>query len=104
MEEKTMTAKETIEIISNSSLWKTLSIKERIEAATYAIEVAGITLGDDDVSDLIGEVYAGWINPLFLKLESVSYRLGSFNTRCLCKVSGITELWHDILWFYSAGT
>ena len=54
-----MTAKETIEIISNSSLWKTLSIKERIDAAAYALKIAGITIEDGDVSDLIGEVYAG---------------------------------------------
>lgn len=54
-----MTAKETIEIISNSSLWKTLSIKERAEAAAYAMKIAGIKHEDEDVSDLIGEVYAG---------------------------------------------
>jgi hypothetical protein len=55
----TMTAKETIEIISNSSLWKTLSKKERVEAAAYAIKNNGLTLEDEDVCDLIGEVYAG---------------------------------------------
>ena len=54
-----MTAKETVEIISNSLLWKTLSMKERIEAATYALNIAGITHEDNDISDLIGEVYAG---------------------------------------------
>ena len=54
-----MTAKETIDIISDSSLWKTLSIRERIDAASYAMKVAGITIEDDDISDLIGEVYAG---------------------------------------------
>ncbi len=54
-----MTAKETIDIISDSSLWKTLSIRERIDAAAYAMKVAGITLEDEDISDLIGEVYAG---------------------------------------------
>lgn len=54
-----MTAKETIEIISNSSLWKTLSRKERIEAAAYAMKIAGVKLEDDEVCDLIGEVYAG---------------------------------------------
>jgi len=59
MEGNAMTAKETIEIISSSSLWKTLSTKERAEAATYAIRNTGLTLEDEDVFDLIGEVYAG---------------------------------------------
>jgi hypothetical protein len=54
-----MTAKETIEIISDSSLWKTLSISERLEAIAYAIKIAGITLDSEDVSDIIGEVYKG---------------------------------------------
>lgn len=54
-----MSAEETVEIISHSSLWKTLSIKERAEAAAYAIKIAGGRLADDDVNDLIGEVYAG---------------------------------------------
>ncbi len=54
-----MTAKETVEIISNSSLWKTLSKKERVEAAAYAIRNTGLALEDEDVCDLIGEVYAG---------------------------------------------
>ena len=54
-----MTAKETVEIISSSSLWKTLSIKEQIDAAAYAMKIAGISLEDENVSDLIGEVYAG---------------------------------------------
>ena len=55
----TMTAKETVDIISCSSLWKMLSIKERIDAASYAMKIAGISLEDENVSDLIGEVYAG---------------------------------------------
>ena len=55
----TMSAKEAVEIISHSSLWKILTIKERIEAAAYAIKIAGIDLQDQDVSELIGEVYAG---------------------------------------------
>jgi hypothetical protein len=59
MEGDTMTAKETIEIISYSSLWKTLSRKERAEAAVYVIKSAGIKIEDEDVCELIGEVYAG---------------------------------------------
>ncbi len=59
MEGNNMTAKETVEIISNSSLWNTLSKKERVEAAVYAIRNTGLTLEDEDVCDLIGEVYAG---------------------------------------------
>lgn len=54
-----MTAKETIEIISDSSLWKTLSIKERLEAVAYAMRIAGSNLNEEDVNDIIGEVYAG---------------------------------------------
>jgi isopentenyl phosphate kinase len=58
MEGDTMTAKEIIEIISNSSLWKTLSLKERAEAATYAMKISGINHENEDVSELIGEVYS----------------------------------------------
>ncbi len=54
-----MTAKDTIEIISNSSLWDTLSAKERLDAIAYALDVVGIKLDNEDVSDIIGEVYAG---------------------------------------------
>ena len=36
-----------------------LSIKERVEAANYAIEATGKTSEDEDVSDIIGEVYGG---------------------------------------------
>jgi len=59
MEGNAMNAKETIEIISSSSLWKTLSKKERLEAAAYAIKNSGLAIEDEDVCDLIGEVYAG---------------------------------------------
>ena len=59
MKGNAMTARETIEIISYSSLWKTLSKKERAEAAAYAIKSTGIKLEDEDVFELIGEVYAG---------------------------------------------
>ena len=55
----TMTTKETIGIISNSSLWKILSIKERLEALAYTMACTGSELDDEDVSDIIGEVYAG---------------------------------------------
>lgn len=54
-----MTAKETVEIISDSSLWKTLSIKERLEAVAYAMKISGNKLRDEDVQDIIGEVYGG---------------------------------------------
>lgn len=54
-----MTAKEAVEIISDSSLWKTLSIKERIDAIAYAMKIAGSTLDEKDVSDVVGEVYSG---------------------------------------------
>lgn len=54
-----MSEEETVGIISHSSLWNTLSIKERAEAAAYAIKIAGGHLTDEDVNDLIGEVYGG---------------------------------------------
>jgi len=55
-----MTAKETVELISDSSLWKTLSMKERLEAVAYAMKISGTTLGEEDeVNDIIGEVYEG---------------------------------------------
>ena len=54
-----MTTKETIGIISNSSLWKILSIKERLESLAYTMGQTGSKPDDEDVSDIIGEVYAG---------------------------------------------
>ncbi len=54
-----MTVKETVELISDSSVWKILSIKERLEAVTYAMNITGETIEEEDVSDIIGEVYAG---------------------------------------------
>ncbi len=56
-----MTAKETKDIVRDSSLWKKRSIQEKVEAFAYAMEVAGCKSDpiDDDVIDLIGEVYAG---------------------------------------------
>ncbi len=54
-----ITASETVEMISDSALWKTLSMKERMEAVAYAMKIAGITFEEDDISDIIGEVYAG---------------------------------------------
>jgi len=54
-----MTAKETVDLISDSSLWKTLSMKERMEAVAYAMKISGNTLQEEEVDDIIGEVYAG---------------------------------------------
>lgn len=54
-----MTAKETVQLISDSSLWKTLSMKERLEAVAYAMKISGNNLHEEDVNDIIGEVYAG---------------------------------------------
>ena len=53
MEGDTMTAKETIHIISNSSLWKVLSIKERLDAIAYTMESTGTKFEDEDVHDII---------------------------------------------------
>jgi hypothetical protein len=54
-----MTAKATVEIIKESSLWDLLSIEERIEAIKYAIKAANADIEKGDVCDLSGEVYAG---------------------------------------------
>ena len=54
-----MTARETIGIIRNSSLWKVLSIKERLEAIAYTMASTESKMDDEDVSDIIGEVYEG---------------------------------------------
>jgi hypothetical protein len=42
-----------------SSTCKPLSIKERVAAADYAMEIKGTNSEDEDVSDVIGEVYGG---------------------------------------------
>ena len=44
---------------SDSSKLKALSIKEMVEAANYAIKIRGANPEDEDVRDIIGEVYAG---------------------------------------------
>lgn len=54
-----MTAKETIEIIRRSSLWKTLSVREKVEAISYAIDTSGCPVDPErdesaDISDIIG--------------------------------------------------
>lgn len=54
-----MTVRETLDIISDSSLWETLSIGERIDAVAYAMKITGSNCDNEDISDLIGEVYAG---------------------------------------------
>lgn len=58
-----MTRKETIDIIRQSSLWETLSVQEKVEAISYALESIDCKLdkcGDSkDVSDIIGEIYSG---------------------------------------------
>ncbi|GAB4388549.1 MAG: hypothetical protein Kow0025_08530 [Thermodesulfovibrionales bacterium] len=58
-----MTRRETISIIRESSLWKSLSVREKVEAIAYALDSMGYSLdgdGDDgDISDVIGEIYSG---------------------------------------------
>ncbi len=54
-----MKLEERINVGSDSSMWEVLSIKERVAAANYALKVTGICPEDEDVSDIIGEVYAG---------------------------------------------
>ncbi len=55
----TMNAKETIGIINNFSLWKIISMKERLEAIACTMARTRSEPDDEDVSDIIGEVYAG---------------------------------------------
>ena len=50
---------ETKNVNSDSSKCKPLSIKERVEAADYAMKITGRKPEDEDVSDVIGEVYGG---------------------------------------------
>ena len=54
-----MKKEETTKASSDPSKCKELSIKERVEAANYAIKVKGENTEDEDVSDVIGEVYGG---------------------------------------------
>ena len=54
-----MKTDETKKINIESSKCKPLSIKERVEAADYALEIKGTNSEDEDVSDVIGEVYGG---------------------------------------------
>lgn len=58
-----MTAKETHDIIKDSSLWDALTVGEKIEALVYAVESIGCLIGtmeDDsyDVSDIVGEIFS----------------------------------------------
>lgn len=58
-----MTKKETMDIIRESPLWKSLPLRERFEAIAYALEAVGCKLDrrEDalDISDIIGEIYSG---------------------------------------------
>ena len=54
-----MKTEDTMNMGSDFSKFMTLSIKERMEAANYAREVTGINTEDENVSDVIGEVYGG---------------------------------------------
>jgi hypothetical protein len=54
-----MTAKEKLSRISGSSLWKIRSIKEKLEAIAYKMTDIKSRMDDEDVSDIIGEVYEG---------------------------------------------
>jgi hypothetical protein len=54
-----MTAKDTVALICETTLWKTLSIKERLEAVAYAMKISGNQLEEEDIDDIIGEVYGG---------------------------------------------
>jgi|GEM_PF-3468553 hypothetical protein len=54
-----MTAKETIDIIRESSLWESLTLREKTEAIAYAIEAVGCAMNssvENDVSDILKEI------------------------------------------------
>lgn len=50
---------EAVNMGSDSPKCKKLSIKERVEAANYAMKVTGGSTEDEDVIDVVGEVYGG---------------------------------------------
>lgn len=59
----TMTTKETMDIIRESPLWKSLPLREKVKAIAYALETVGCKLNrrEDarDISDIIDEIYSG---------------------------------------------
>ncbi len=59
-----MTMREAVEIIRESPLWECLTIGEKLDALLYAVDtVEGLrTMRNEqlDVSDIIGEIFAGY--------------------------------------------
>jgi hypothetical protein len=58
-----MTAKETVDIIRESALWNTLTIKEKVLALAYAMEAVEGRLHEaersqEETTDLVGEIYS----------------------------------------------
>lgn len=51
-----------IEIIKESPLFALLSCREQCEAITHAIEAAGADDMDENIRDVVGEVYAAYCN------------------------------------------
>jgi hypothetical protein len=58
-----MTKKETMDTLRESPLWKSLPLREKIEAISHALEAAGSKVDGKedarDISDIIGEIYSG---------------------------------------------
>jgi hypothetical protein len=58
-----MTEKETMDAGRQSHLWRSLPLRDRIEAISHALETVGskVDMREDarDISDLIGEIYSG---------------------------------------------
>jgi len=56
-----MTMRETVEIISESPLWQTLSLGEKMDAILHAMgSIEGMPASrreEVDISDLIGEIF-----------------------------------------------
>jgi len=57
-----MTVKETVDVIRESALWNTLTIKEKVEALAHAMETVECRLkavGNErnDLAERIGEIF-----------------------------------------------
>jgi hypothetical protein len=54
-----MTAREVIEIVSESNLWAPLTEKEKHEVINHALGSAQLSIPEEDIRYTVGEVYLG---------------------------------------------
>jgi hypothetical protein len=52
-----MTTKEVVEIVKESNLWETLTIKEKQEAVAHALKITQLLTKEENVKNTVGEVY-----------------------------------------------